>query len=94
MIIHPALRDVHVNESGYYARFHDLLFVVSECVESDGKRWRHASVSRRDHKHPLYEDLTELKRLTIGDDKTAIQIFPPADNQINFAGEHGIEVLH
>lgn len=93
-LIHPALRDVKYTPQGYSARFNNLLFLVTERMEADGKNWRHASVSRRDHKLPSYEDLMELKRLCIGEHRTALQVFPSGEKHVNWAGKKGIEVLH
>jgi len=94
VIIHPALRDVKYTPHGYSARFKHLVFLVTERVEVDGKHWLHASVSRRDHHMPPYEDLIELKRLCIGEHRMALQVFPPAEQHVNWAGKRGIEVLH
>jgi hypothetical protein len=93
-LIHPALRDIEVVADGYTGRFKDLHFIVSTCREQDGREWLHASVSRRDHKMPSYDDLAALKRLCVGEHRTALQVFPSTERHINFAGEHGIEVLH
>ncbi len=93
-LIHPALRDVKYTPHGYSARFKNLLFLLTEREEADGKRWLHASVSRRDCRMPAYEDLRALKRLCIGEHRTALQVFPPASQYINWAGKRGVEVLH
>lgn len=93
-VVHPSLTRVRMGSDGYHGEFGDLFMLVSEAVEQDGKRWRHCSVSRRDHKLPTYEDLKHLKRLCVGDDKTAYQVFPPKDRHIDIAGPKGVEVLH
>ena len=81
---------------GYAAGFKHLKFLVSEAREEDGRWWLHASVSRRDRKLPTYEDLRSLKELTIGPDRTAIQVFPPAERHIDVGARlpNPIEVLH
>jgi len=92
--VHPALRVVDQAPDGYAAVYRHLRFIVSAKVEGDGKLWLHASVSRRDKTMPSYDDLRTTKRLCIGDDRTALQVFPPADKHIDIAGPRGIEVLH
>lgn len=94
--IHPALRSVVKSLDGYAGRFHDLLFIVSAACEADGKWWLHASVSRRDSKMPTHEDLSDLKRLCIGDGKYAYQVFPPESLYVHKPPTPGgkKEVLH
>lgn len=92
MIIHPALRNVNLTPDGYNATFANLRLVATEFIEADGKKWRHASVSRRGGGMPSFDDLKTLKKYCIGEEKTALQIFPPAEQY--FAGYKGTEVLH
>ena len=95
MIIPAGLRNVDVTEHGYTGDYQDLHFIVTEDVEQDGKLWRHTSLSRFDRTLPTYADLMVLKNMCVGKDRTALQVFPPADKHINVAGElAGIEVLH
>ena len=94
MIIHPDLTIIEEREDGYAAQRGALRFIVSDSVEDDGRRWRHASVSRIGGRLPEYGDLMELKRLCIGDDKTALQVFPPKGKHIDIAGPLGVQVLH
>lgn len=94
LVLHPGLRDVEQGGDGYSASFHDLRFVVSVSREQDGNEWLHASVSRRDRKLPTYDDMATLKRICMGEHRTALQVFPPKEKHVNFAGEHGVEVLH
>jgi len=93
-IIDPRLRDVKETPHGYSGRYKDLLLLATERVEADGKLWRHTSVSRRDKKIPTYDDLLTLKKLCIGEHRTALQVFPPKDKHVNYAGKRGSEVLH
>jgi hypothetical protein len=60
-----------------------LLVVVSCAERDDRKRWLHVSVSRRDHKIPTWEQLCQVKRVFIGDDRTALQILPPKAKWVN-----------
>ena len=87
---------IQTRNDGYAARFGDRLMVVSLEQKSDGKLWMHASVSRADHSIPNYEDLMLLKELAFGDQRTAVQIFPPAHRHIDIAGKlpHPVQVLH
>ena len=87
------LRVLHVIKGGYVARWKHLRFIVVEELHG-GRWWLHASVSRRDRNLPTYDDLKACKRLTIGDDRVALQVFPLADKHIDIAGPLGIEVLH
>ena len=87
---------IEEREDGYAASFKHLKFLVSEAREKDGRWWLHASVSRRDRTLPTYEDLRSLKELTIGPDRTAIQVFPQAERHIDVGTRlpNPIEVLH
>lgn len=93
-IIDPRIRNVRETPHGYNGRYKNLLVIVTERVEADGKVWRHASVSRRDKTMPTYDDLMELKNICIGEHRTALQVFPPRDKHVDWAGKRGIEVLH
>ena len=94
MITDPRIKDVKVTPHGYSGRYRDLFLLATERVEADGKRWRHVSVSRRDHIMPTYDDLMMLKSICIGDHRTALQVFPPKSQHIDWAGRRGIQVLH
>jgi hypothetical protein len=43
---------------------------------------------------PTYEDLQTLKRICVGEHRTAIQVFPPREKHIDIAGPKGTQVLH
>lgn len=94
LVIHPSLSIIEHAADGYLASFKNLRFIVSELVELDGKRWLHASVSRDDRSMPSYGDLQVMKRLCIGEHRTALQVFPPSDQHIDWAGPRGTQVLH
>ncbi len=93
-LVHPDVWLVEELGDGYAATYKHLRLIVSIAKELDGKSWLHASVSRQDCQMPAYEDLMELKRLCIGDHRTALQVFPSKDKHINIAGKTGLEVLH
>lgn len=49
----------------------------------DGRWWLHVSLSHPD-KMPSYMDLAEVKRIFIGEEREAVQVFPPASEHISF----------
>ena len=59
-----------------------LTVLVSAHVEADGKRWVHVSASKPG-RMPTYDDLAEVKRLFIGDERSAYQVFARADEHYN-----------
>ena len=94
MVIHPRMHVIEQREDGYSGEYGQLFFIVSQGKEEDGLLWLHASTSRKDKSLPTYDDLMTMKRLCIGEHRTALQVFPPALKHVNIAGERGIEVLH
>ena len=94
LTVHPLLQVIDQFGDGYAAKYLALKFMVTEGRALDGKMWLHASVSRLDGKMPSYDDLALLKKLCIGEHRTALQVFPPSDKHVNWAGERGMEVLH
>lgn len=59
-----------------------LCVIASVDVKRDNKAWLHVSMSRKS-RLPSYEDMARVKRLFIGDESTAYQIFPPANEHVN-----------
>jgi hypothetical protein len=53
------------------------------AVKADGKRWLHVSVSKPNHKMPTYDDLQEVRRLFIGEDRESYMVFPTKDRYVN-----------
>jgi len=94
LLLHPSVTLIDRSDDGYAARWNNLRFIVSKSIEEDGKRWLHASVSRKDRTLPTYDDLKQLKRLCIGEHRTALQVFPPMAKHVDIAGKLGTEVLH
>lgn len=85
---------IEVRSDGYLCTWRHLQFIVSDELHG-GRWWRHASVSRLDNGMPSYDDLVALKRLTIGADREAVQVFPRAEDHIDIAGPaFNMEVLH
>lgn len=66
-----------------------VLISVSRIMAGDGKTWIHVSLSR-ESRLPTYEDMVSVKKLFVGDDRQALQIFPPKAKHIN----HSPNVLH
>lgn len=60
-----------------------LLVLVSCARYCDAQRWLHLSVSRRDKKLPTWEQISQVKRVFIGDERTAYQVMPPKDKHVN-----------
>ena len=94
LVVHPEVHVIDRREDGYAGQWKRLRFIVSTAVEQDVKRWLHASVSRSDLTLPTYDDLMHLKRLCIGEHRTALPVFPPTERHVDIAGPLGVEVLH
>lgn len=69
-------------DGGMYERSDGLRVITSAAREEDGKRWLHVSCSRRS-RVPPYEELVVVRNLFIGDDRAAIQVFPPRSRHIS-----------
>jgi hypothetical protein len=48
----------------------------------EGRLWLHVSVSRRKY-IPSYADVADVKRVFVGDQRQAVQVFPRADRHVN-----------
>jgi hypothetical protein len=65
-------------------RKYGTLFVVLSCARhTDGRRWLHVSVSRRNQEVPSWAVMCEVKDLFIGHERTAIQVHPPREKWVN-----------
>ena len=58
-----------------------VLFSVAD-IHGDGRIWVHVSASYKD-KLPSYNDLCTVKRIFIGDNRKALQIFPIKSDHVN-----------
>ena len=67
---------------GIYRSRCGLGVLMSVARQLDGKFWLHVSFSRKSTL-PSYADMAEVKSLFIGDDKTALQVFPAQDKHVN-----------
>lgn len=59
-----------------------LSVIISTALHDDGRRWLHVSLSRP-NQMPSYADLDLVKRVFIGPDRYAYQVFPPRDHHVN-----------
>ena len=58
-----------------------LVVIVSGCVQQDGRRWLHLSVSHF-KRLPKWRELVEVKELFLGD-RYAYQVLPPRSRYVN-----------
>ena len=65
-----------------YRTILDQLQVIETRGTHDGHEWLHVSMSR-EGRIPSYEDMTQVKRIFVGDDRMAVQIFPAKERHIN-----------
>lgn len=69
------------------------VLVITDCTKkADGKMWLHVSFSRKD-RLPTYAEMCDVKKIFIGEDKTAYQVFPPSDRHVNIHG-HCLHLWH
>lgn len=59
-----------------------LVVMVSVAVYDDGRWWHHVSMSRA-KRMPTYDDMTRVKKLFLGGDAWAVQVFPKASEHVN-----------
>jgi len=59
-----------------------LRVIVSISLEQDQELWLHVSLSRKS-RVPSYEDLTLIKHLFIGDERSAIMVLPEQAKHVN-----------
>lgn len=70
------------DEGAIYFRADRLKVIMSCAQERDERVWLHVSLSRPD-RMPTYDDMAEVKRVFIGPDKTAYQLFVPDTDHVN-----------
>jgi len=66
----------------YDHSFSGIRVIESWHHAPDGRTWLHVSRSKTD-RIPSYEDLKTVKRVFIGDDREAYQVFPPVERHVN-----------
>lgn len=65
-----------------YVRSDGLSVILSGATQTDGKRWLHLSIARR-NRIPSFEELRDAKETFIGPDLYAVQVFPPKEFYVN-----------
>lgn len=56
--------------------------VIVSVGPHDGRWWLHVSMSRRKY-IPSYSDLADVKRVFVGEDRQAVQVFPRRERHVN-----------
>lgn len=64
-----------------FIKFNGLVVMVGE-MELEGDMWLHVSCSHKD-KLPKWKEISEVKKIFIGPDKKAIQVFPAESEHVN-----------
>lgn len=72
----------HEGHDADYRNPSGLFAIVSACVELDGKRWIHFSMSHR-KRLPEWEEMVEAKEAFFGPESTAYQVFAPRSKWVN-----------
>lgn len=67
---------------GFSCRKGNIVVIASADIEGDGNQWMHVSISRP-NKYPSHDELKHVKEIFVGNDRKAIQIFPPEKNYVN-----------
>lgn len=72
------------SDIGFFARnpARDLIVGVSECLEKDGRRWRHVSASKP-KRVPNYEEMCLVKNIFVGDEVEAYQVGAPKSRHVS-----------
>ena len=73
----------HGQDAAYDHQLGNLHVIESIRREQDRRRWLHVSISRKGSL-PTWDDLHVLKAVWIGKERTAIQVFPPEQQYVNF----------
>lgn len=71
-----------VEDGKQYLSDTNLKVIISGAVELDGKKWIHVSLSRKS-RVPTYAEIAIVKRIFIGRDKKAVQVFAPESQHVN-----------
>lgn len=66
----------------FHSNSPSLLVICDIAQKADGKFWLHVSFSRK-NKIPSYQDCLLVKKLFVGKDRAALQIFPTENKHIN-----------
>lgn len=60
-----------------------LRVIETIADKEDGKNWLHVSVSKRNKKMPSYEELAEVRRVFIGEERECYMVYPPKERYVN-----------
>lgn len=60
-----------------------LLVLLTASIEADRKRWLHISISHRGGRYPTWPELSAIKDLFCGTERTAYQVHPPSSQHVN-----------
>lgn len=69
-------------EDGFRCVKRGMIVIASIAVELDKKSWLHVSMSFA-NRIPTYQEMKFVKNIFVGEDKKAIQIFPPESEHVN-----------
>jgi len=58
------------------------IVIVDDEIKSDGKRWRHLSMSCA-NRVPTWEELQKCKELFLGVESKAVMVLPPRSEYVN-----------
>lgn len=72
--------EVNLASVWMYKGFNRVL--LSGTIEADGNKWIHLSISHQ-NALPHYTTLKMVKNLFLGEDSTALQVFPPKPKYVN-----------
>lgn len=72
-----------IDGAAFYNKTIGIGVMISGRIELDGKLWIHVSLSRKS-RMPTYEDMTLVKRLFLGPDRRAIQLFVSEKEHYNY----------
>lgn len=67
---------------GARAAFNGKTSLIFSCGKHDGSWWLHVSIAHPE-KIPSYTELADVKRIFVGKDRQALQIFPAASEHVN-----------
>jgi|SRR5579885_2408507 hypothetical protein len=66
-----------------------LYVIETTARQSDGREWLHVSVSKRNGKIPSWQDVQDVRRVFVGEDRECYLVFPPKDRYVDIH-----QVLH
>ena len=72
------------SDEGFFAYndARELKVGLSECIEKDGRRWRHVSASKP-KRVPNYEEMCLVKNIFVGEEVEAYQVGAPKSRHVS-----------